>query len=189
MLTRNFIKTSVLIAAFFTMLSASAVAQTPNDPPQVLGATIPGVDIVVKKKPGGIIAGSTTTDSSGNFSFTLPPGEYTLQIGPAGNSTNSKQSIKDSMGGGAATGQATKKGLEKWIEIMGSPYKILLIAAELAPEDASKLTSVGKTKYNEKTNVSSRVNSGVFEISMAIKDKGVNRGAPVKITGTIARAN
>lgn len=186
---RNLIKTTIVCLSFLTLLSASAIAQPPNDPPQVLGATIPGIDIIVKKKPGGIVAGSTTTDSSGNFSFTLPPGEYTLQIGPAGNSATSKQSIKDSMGGGAATGQATKKGVEKWIEIMGSPYKILLNGAELAPEDASKLTSVGKTKYNEKTNVSSRVNSGVFEVSMAIKDKGVNRGAAVKVSGTLARAN
>jgi len=42
---------------------------------------IPGVDIIVQKKPGGIVVGQATSDTSGRFSVRVKePGQYTLSI-------------------------------------------------------------------------------------------------------------
>ncbi len=55
MLNRHVIKITALCLTFFALLSASIVAQKQDDSPKVTGLTIPGVDINVKKKPGGIM--------------------------------------------------------------------------------------------------------------------------------------
>ncbi len=42
---------------------------------------IPGVDIIVRKKPGGIVVGNAITDKQGRFSVMIrEPGQYTLSI-------------------------------------------------------------------------------------------------------------
>ncbi len=41
---------------------------------------IPGVDILAKKKPGGIVAGTGHTDNEGKFSLDLEAGNYELTV-------------------------------------------------------------------------------------------------------------
>jgi len=85
----------------------------------------------------------------------------------------------------SAAAQTDKK--LKWISGEGSSYKFSIEGDGLTVGEASLLedetavaqtSAVGKTKYNEKTNVSSRVD-------FAIKDRGVQKGAAVKITGRL----
>lgn len=42
---------------------------------------IPGVDVIVRKNPGGIMVGQTTTDAKGEFTLKeLPPGSFRVEI-------------------------------------------------------------------------------------------------------------
>jgi hypothetical protein len=44
-----------------------------------MASEIPGVDIIVRKKPGGIVVGNAITDKQGRFSVMVrEPGQYTL---------------------------------------------------------------------------------------------------------------
>ena len=66
-----------LTAVFATVLGVLLLAGMPalatNDP-------IPGVDIIVRRNPGGV-AIHATSDKSGNFTFdNLAPGKYTLSV-------------------------------------------------------------------------------------------------------------
>lgn len=68
-------RNSVLALAFVTALAAatSSLGAFANDP-------IPGVDIMIKRNPGGI-AVQAKTDSAGHFTLSgLTPGKYTLQL-------------------------------------------------------------------------------------------------------------
>jgi len=61
-------------AVIFTGLLAGIASATPNP--------IPGVDIIVKKNPGGRVI-HATTDKSGQFIFdNLPAGQYVLSVTP-----------------------------------------------------------------------------------------------------------
>jgi hypothetical protein len=214
MFYKNLIKATALCLTFFALLSASAIAQKQDDSPKVSGATIPGVSINVKKKSGGNIVATTKTDGDGNFSFTLPPGDYILEVISSQSNTASTIAGKHSpelMNRESAAAQTDKKNV-KWISAKGSGYKFSIEGDGLTVGEASliedsttdaELSKVGKTKYNEKTNESSRKIEGegaaaktsynqktnvATRVSITIEDKDVQKGAAVKIRGTVMTA-
>lgn len=74
--TSTVVKIATMAIAFFCLLPSSVFAT--NDP-------IPGVDIIVRKKPGGS-AIKATTDMDGNFTFAkLEPGKYVLTVNASQN--------------------------------------------------------------------------------------------------------
>ena len=61
---------SLMLSSFVFLASATAAIAAENP--------IPGIDIIVKKKPGGIIA-TVVSDERGRFSVVVPePGRYTV---------------------------------------------------------------------------------------------------------------
>jgi len=152
-------------------------------------APIPGVDISVKKKADGKVVVTTLTDNEGSFSFTLPPGDYILQVGSddgikLADRVSSYPSSSAANAGGAdlAAALAQQDEKTKWISVENSRYKFSIEGEGVTVGEASlvaKPPAEGKTKYNEKTNVSTRV-------SIAIGDKGVQKFADVRISGKVS---
>lgn len=158
MFTKNVIKMTALCLSFFAMLSATVVAQKQDNSlqPQVLGTTVPGIDIIVRKKPGNIIAAKATTDEDGKFSFTLPPGEYTITVkGKKVEGNGSTVSVQSNNTDNTSRKKSPPR--HRWISASGSPYKLSL--------DGDGLTIGADSKG---------IRDGM-EVSFAIKNKGVTR--------------
>jgi hypothetical protein len=63
---------TTLVAALLLALSVTSASA---------GRPVPGVDVIVKKNPGGLAVGTVTTDKDGKFEFAkLKPGKYLLDL-------------------------------------------------------------------------------------------------------------
>ena len=88
MINRNrFTFSSLVVVVALTLCSTPMIARSSNQKSRQLteaslmtiGKGIPGVDVVLHKKPGGSAAGNTRTDKDGSFSFeNVPFGTYNL---------------------------------------------------------------------------------------------------------------
>ncbi len=66
---------------FVALLGAVIVASVPTTGAFAIDNPIPGVDIVVKKNPGGIVVAKTQTDAKGQVVLKdLLPGSYTVDL-------------------------------------------------------------------------------------------------------------
>ena len=80
----RFFPATIVAALVLVLLTSSAFAS--NKP-------IPGIDIVVKKNPGGIKVGMTKTDDTGTYKIEgLEPGDYVVEF--SGIINTSRSNIK-----------------------------------------------------------------------------------------------
>ncbi len=182
MLSGNKIKMTTLCLSFLALLSTSVVAQKTNDSPQLSGFNIPGVDIIVKKKPDGTVAAKTITDSSGVYSFTLDPGDYILQLGSSP-SDKTRHITWDKYGSQRAVPLVKKT---KWISVEGSLFKFSIEGDGITFGKATLLED--STSFKDEQGKVVRTTRNI-QMEIAIKDQGVTRVAGVKISGKVVSAN
>ncbi|MDP1748719.1 MAG: carboxypeptidase-like regulatory domain-containing protein [Reyranella sp.] len=71
----------MFIRSFCTTLCAVVLAVVPASGAFAAENPIPGIDIIVQKKPGDVVVARTTTDAKGEFTLKdLAPGKYTIEI-------------------------------------------------------------------------------------------------------------
>ena len=130
-------KVAVLAAVFLGLVEGGALAT--NEP-------IPGIDIIVKKNPGGIVT-HATTDKAGKFSFNnLAVGTYELQVTvPQTKSTTntSRSNIKK-------PGRTVQNGSEVFDVAVtagtGQPAPVTIVIAKEGGKITGAVTGGGETK-------------------------------------------
>ncbi|MES2002274.1 MAG: carboxypeptidase-like regulatory domain-containing protein [Pseudomonadota bacterium] len=69
------------LASTALAMTAASLLLIPTTPLAASETPIPGVDIIVKKKPGGVAIVANTTDKSGQFTARFAePGDYTISF-------------------------------------------------------------------------------------------------------------
>jgi hypothetical protein len=126
-------KVAVIAAVLLGLLEGSASAT--NDP-------IPGVDIIVRKNPGGIVT-HATTDKAGNFAFNnLAVGTYQLQV-----TVPQTKAISTSRSNIKKPGRTMENGVEVFnVSVMagtGQPAPVEIVINKPGGKIVGKVQSAG----------------------------------------------
>jgi len=137
------VTTMLAVAIAGTVVVANLFGSARTIPLPVQGDPIPGVDVSIEQSPGGVIVGTTQTDTNGVAKFTdIAPGKYLLKTSfrstRTSNNYNSSKSNTAGLAGativsGSLDFSKNKPG-KAIIDVSGPGQKTITLTAKEGPD-------------------------------------------------------